>query len=95
MQALAERSEGFTGADLAALVREAALAALTENLEATAVNQDHFSKAFQVGRACERHHCISCGFLVAQKRRSGICWHRQELAHHWFPQWLLKISQML
>ncbi|KAL0025898.1 hypothetical protein WJX77_000494 [Trebouxia sp. C0004] len=47
LQALAERSEGFTGADLAALVREAALAALTENLQATAVNQDHFSKAFQ------------------------------------------------
>ncbi|KAL0050804.1 hypothetical protein WJX82_007459 [Trebouxia sp. C0006] len=47
LQALAERSEGFTGADLAALVREAALAALTENLEASAVNQDHFSKAFQ------------------------------------------------
>ncbi len=53
MQALAERSEGFTGADLAALVREAALAALIESLQATAVNQDHFSKAFQVGRGNE------------------------------------------
>jgi len=53
VQALAERSEGFTGADLAALVREAALAALTESLQATAVNQDHFSKAFQVGRGNE------------------------------------------
>jgi len=53
VQALAERSEGFTGADLAALVREAALAALTENLQATVVNQDHFSKAFQVGRGNE------------------------------------------
>lgn len=48
MQELAECSEGFTGADLAALVREAALAALTESLQATVVNRNHLDTAFQV-----------------------------------------------
>lgn len=47
MQDLANRSEGFTGADLAALVQEAALAALTDSLQATVVQQEHFNQAFQ------------------------------------------------
>jgi len=48
VQDLAEQSEGFTGADLAALVREAALAALTDSLQATVVSSDQFQRAFQV-----------------------------------------------
>ena len=47
MQALANRSEGFTGADLAALVQEAALAALKDSLQATVVQHQHFHQAFQ------------------------------------------------
>lgn len=47
MQELAKHSQGFTGADLAALVQEAALIALTENLDATVVGNHHFQQAFQ------------------------------------------------
>ena len=47
-QHLAEQCEGFTGADLAALVQEAALAALTESLHAAMVKKEHFERAFQV-----------------------------------------------
>lgn len=45
MQEVAESSEGYTGADLAALVQEAALTALRENLGATIVYKQHFSQA--------------------------------------------------
>lgn len=51
VQALAERGDGFTGADLAALVREAALAALNESLSADTVTTQHFDQAFQVNLA--------------------------------------------
>ena len=47
LQDLAEQSEGFTGADLAALVQEAALAALTDCLHAVVVKKEHFTRAFQ------------------------------------------------
>ena len=47
LQDLANRSEGFTGADLAALVQEAALAALTDSLQATVVQKEHFNQALQ------------------------------------------------
>ena len=47
MQELAAQSGGFTGADLAALVQEAALIALTESFTATVVGNYHFQQAFQ------------------------------------------------
>lgn len=47
LQDLANRSEGFTGADLAALVQEAALAALTDSLQAAVVQKEHFNQALQ------------------------------------------------
>jgi len=42
---IAARTEGFSGADLAALVREAALVALRENINAKKVMMRHFEKA--------------------------------------------------
>lgn len=62
LQELAERSEGFTGADLAALVREAALAALTENLDADIVTQIHFDQAFKV---VPKKHRLSAAILCS------------------------------
>lgn len=47
LQDLAEQSDRFTGADLAALVQEAALAALTDCLHAAVVKKEHFTRAFQ------------------------------------------------
>ena len=44
---IAKQTEGYTGADLAALVREAAMLALRENINATAVRMDHFREALK------------------------------------------------
>ncbi len=42
---LAKETDGFTGADLEALTREAGMIALRENLDADIVNKNHFEKA--------------------------------------------------
>jgi len=44
---IAERTKGYTGADLAALVREAALQALREDINAKMVAMRHFERALQ------------------------------------------------
>ena len=44
---LAEATNGFVGADLAALCREAAMLALREDIEAKVVKWEHFEKALQ------------------------------------------------
>jgi len=47
LKKLAEKTKGFSGADLEGLVREAALIALEENkMKKTALKQEHFDKAF-------------------------------------------------
>ncbi|RLF96090.1 AAA family ATPase, partial [Thermococci archaeon] len=48
---LAERTEGYTGADIAALCREAALAALRENINSKEVKMKHFLKALEKVKA--------------------------------------------
>ncbi|HDN75679.1 MAG TPA: AAA family ATPase, partial [Acidilobales archaeon] len=45
---IAELTEGYSGADLAALVREAALTALREDINARHVTMEHFMKALKV-----------------------------------------------
>jgi transitional endoplasmic reticulum ATPase len=50
LDALAERSEGYSGADLEALCREAAMIALRKNDKAKIVNASHFEEAFKVVR---------------------------------------------
>ncbi|MGQ9582408.1 MAG: CDC48 family AAA ATPase [Thermoplasmatota archaeon] len=45
LEALASRLEGYVGADLEALVREAALAALREDMGAGKVTSEHFERA--------------------------------------------------
>ena len=49
-QALAAASDGYTGADLAAVCREAALAALEEDIDAVAVAGRHFVAALRAVR---------------------------------------------
>ncbi|MCG8702009.1 MAG: AAA family ATPase, partial [Bacteroidales bacterium] len=44
---LAERTEGYTGADLEALSRESAMLALRENVDAKKVTSKHFEKAME------------------------------------------------
>ncbi len=55
VQGLAAQTQGCTGADLAAIAREAALAALTESLDATVVGHRHFAAAMQVRTALLVH----------------------------------------
>ena len=47
LELLAIRTEGYSGADLAALVREAAMLALREDINATKVHMRHFIKALE------------------------------------------------
>ena len=47
---LAEQTEGFSAADCAALVREAALTAMRESMAATTVTQEHLQAALRVVR---------------------------------------------
>ncbi|RLF18102.1 MAG: AAA family ATPase, partial [Thermoprotei archaeon] len=47
---IAKRTEGYSGADLAALVREAALTALREAGRPTKVTMEHFERALKVVR---------------------------------------------
>jgi transitional endoplasmic reticulum ATPase len=48
---LAERTEGFVGSDLAALCREAGLAAIRESTKASKVTMAHFDAAFKLTHA--------------------------------------------
>jgi transitional endoplasmic reticulum ATPase len=48
---LAERTDGFVGADIEFLVREAAMLALRENLSAKEVGKKHFEDALKKVRA--------------------------------------------
>ncbi len=47
LKELAKRTEGFSGADLEALCREAAMNALRENMKAKEVTKKHFEEAFK------------------------------------------------
>jgi SpoVK/Ycf46/Vps4 family AAA+-type ATPase len=44
---LAEKTDGFTGAELASIVREAALAAMQEDMNAQNVQMKHFVSVIQ------------------------------------------------
>ncbi|MEM4330732.1 MAG: CDC48 family AAA ATPase [Candidatus Pacearchaeota archaeon] len=47
IEKLSKETEGYTGADLEALVREAAMLALRENKDAKEVTEEHFKKAME------------------------------------------------
>jgi transitional endoplasmic reticulum ATPase len=48
---LAEFTEGYSGADIEALCREAAMIALRDNLKVKKITNDHFTKALEIVRA--------------------------------------------
>jgi transitional endoplasmic reticulum ATPase len=47
LKEVAKKTEGYSGADLEALVREAAMSALRENFKAKEVVKKHFDEAFK------------------------------------------------
>ncbi|XP_067039753.1 ATPase family gene 2 protein homolog A-like isoform X2 [Acropora muricata] len=58
IEELAEKTEMFSGAEITALCREAALAALEENIESTEVRGRHFDAAFKVVKPRTSSHLI-------------------------------------
>ena len=77
LQDLANHSEGFTGADLAALLQEAALAALTDSLQAAVVEKKHFDQAFQ---ASLQHHIMTfLAQVVESCLSSNLVWTLQDI----------------
>ncbi|MCE4621284.1 MAG: CDC48 family AAA ATPase [Desulfurococcales archaeon] len=55
---IADMTEGYSGADLAALVREAAMIALRENLSSTVVARRHFEEAMKKIRPSITRHML-------------------------------------
>jgi SpoVK/Ycf46/Vps4 family AAA+-type ATPase len=53
---LAQQGDGFTGATIAACCREAALAALEEDIEATCVAMHHFNLAVDARKLQQSDH---------------------------------------
>ncbi len=51
LEKIAEETEGYSGADLQAICREAGIQALRENIEAKEVNAKHFKHALELVRA--------------------------------------------
>lgn len=58
IEELAEKTEMFSGAEITALCREAALAALEENIESKEVRGRHFEAAFRVVKPRTSSHLI-------------------------------------
>ena len=50
LKAIAKQADGYSGADLEALCREAGMIALRENVNADKVTQEHFRRAAQFSR---------------------------------------------
>jgi transitional endoplasmic reticulum ATPase len=73
---LAEQTEGFVGADVESLIREAAMLALRENIQATEVKMEHFDEALKKVRASvtksdvEKYKKIETEYL--RNAKSGI-----------------------
>ena len=69
---IARRTEGYSGADLEALVREAALLALRENIATTKVYMRHFEKALEHVRPSISEHLVKLYKQWAERFRQRI-----------------------
>lgn len=69
---LAKEISGFSGADIEALCREAAMIALRENIKVKKVTNDHFTKAMGVIRATLTEDLINYYLKVSKELGSGI-----------------------
>lgn len=76
---LAEISDGYVGADIESVCREAAMLALGENMEATEVKKEHFMKAFEGVRASVNKEMIDYYKKVAEELGSGITKKEKEI----------------
>jgi transitional endoplasmic reticulum ATPase len=73
LEKLAEMTQGYTGADIAALCREAALIALRENLKPVPVSMKHFEKAMKaVKPSLKREDIMRYEKLAEEVKRSAV-----------------------
>ncbi len=78
LKKLSEELDGYTGADIEGLVREAAILALRENKEAKLVRKKHFDKAMEKGGAsvskgdAERYKEIEKQYLRSAKAALAV-----------------------
>jgi transitional endoplasmic reticulum ATPase len=69
---LAKETDGFSGADIEALCREAAMIALRENIDVKKVTKNHFMKAMKSIRATLTDDIINYYLKVSKDLGSGI-----------------------
>ncbi len=73
LEKLAEMTQGYTGADIAAVCREAALTALRENMKPVPVQMKHFEKALKaVKPSLKREDILRYEKLAEEVKRSAM-----------------------
>ena len=72
LEELAKITEGYSGADLEALVREAALQALREDLNTTQVSMMHFEKALKTVKPSITEDMIRFYNMWAEQARKNL-----------------------
>jgi transitional endoplasmic reticulum ATPase len=72
LEELAERMEGYVGADIEGICREAAILALRENMEAESVGMEHFEKALSKARPSVDEDTIKFYEAIGKELEGGI-----------------------
>ena len=72
MNLLAEKTDGFSGADIEGVCREAAMLSLREDMKSTEVNKGHFVKALGAARASITEDIMKYYEKITQDLGSGI-----------------------
>ena len=75
---LANLSEGYVGADIESVCREAAMNALGENINTKNVNRSHFIKSLETVRPSVTKQMIEYYQKIAEELSSGISKRRKE-----------------
>ena len=71
LKEFAEKTEGFSGADIESICREAGMFAIRESMDAREVTSEHFEKAFEIARASLKKEDIEIYKDFAESFRSS------------------------
>jgi transitional endoplasmic reticulum ATPase len=72
LEEIADSTDGFVGADLEGLCREAALSALREDMNASEVKKEHFDKALSKARPSVDEDTINFYKAIGEELEGGI-----------------------